>query len=142
MLICIKFLDFFQFLIINNFKFKLIFFVDKKRTQSALNCFENKVPEDKLQNNLFIEIDNHLKKVKESFADEAFIKTLGDKLNEIVTKEWKDRPEEEELIAERILFLIRNILLIKVPDEDLKDRLSSDQNAHDLLILLVSLIQM
>ncbi len=106
-----------------------------KSTQSALNCFENKIPEDKLQNNFFIEIDNQLKKVKESFADETFIKTIGDKLNEIVSKEWKDRPEEEELIAERILFLIRNILLIKVPDEDLENRLSTDQNSHDLLIL-------
>ena len=116
-------------------KYKFIF-NQNKSTQSALNCFENKVPEDKLQNNLFIEIDNQLKKVKESFADEVFIKTIGDKLNEIVSKEWKDRPEEEELIAERILFLIRNILLIKVPDEDLENRLSTDQNAHDLLILL------
>ena len=88
-----------------------------------------------MQNNFFIEIDNQLKKVKESFADEAFIKIIGDKLNEIVSKEWKDRPEEEELIAERILFLIRNILLIKIPDEDLENRLSTDQNSHDLLIL-------
>ena len=48
--------------------------------------------------------------------------------------EW---PEEEELIAERILFLIRNILLIKIPDEDAENRLSTDLNVQDLLILFV-----
>ena len=106
-------------------------------TQSALMCFENKVPTDKIQYNLFIEIENYLKKIKESFADEQFLKTLCDKLNSIIVKDWEDRPEEEELIAERILFLIRNILLIKIPDEDAENRLSTDLNVQDLLILFV-----
>ena len=104
-------------------------------TQSALNCFELKVPDDKIQHNTFIEIDNYLKNVKESFANEEFIKVLCDKLNELISKNWEDRPEEEDMIVERILFLIRNILLIKPPDEDLTNRLATDLNSHDLLIL-------
>jgi len=104
-------------------------------TQSALNCFEQKIPEDKIKYNLFIEIDGYLKRVKEAFADEQFIKLICERLKEIVGKNWEDRPEEEDLIAERILFLIRNILLIKPSDDDAVNRLETDINSHDLLIL-------
>lgn len=103
-------------------------------TQSALNCFELKIPEDKIHYNIYLEIDNQLKRVKESFANEGFIKVLSERVNEIMQKEWQDRPEEEELILERILFLIRNILLIKNTDDD-SNRLETDLNSHDLLIL-------
>ncbi len=103
-------------------------------TQSAYNCFEMKVPEDKIQYNIFIEIDNRLKAIKETFADERFVRVLTDKLNEIVFKEWQDRPEEEDLVAERILYLIRNILLIKCSDEETESRLATDLNSHDMLI--------
>jgi timeless len=103
-------------------------------TQSALNCFELKIPEDKLQYNIFLEIDNYLLKAKEPFANESFIKIISDRLKEIISKSWEDRPEEEDLIAERILFLIRNILEIKLSDDD-ENRLETDLNSHDLLLL-------
>ncbi len=104
-------------------------------TQSALNCFELKIPEDKLQYNIFIEIDNYLKKTKEPFTDEKFCQVLCDKLKEIVEKNWEDREEEEEMIAERILYLIRNMLQMKPCDEDTANRLETDINAHDMMIL-------
>lgn len=103
-------------------------------TQSALHCFDLKVPDDKFHYNIFLEIDNQLKRVKKSFADEEFIRVLSEKVDEIMRKEWQDRPEEEELILERILFLIRNILLIKCSEDDV-DRLETDINSHDNLIL-------
>jgi timeless len=104
-------------------------------TQSALNCFELKIPEDKLKYNVFIEIDTYLQKTKEPFADDKFIKIICDQLKEIISKNWEDRPEEEDLIAERILFLIRNILQIKLCDDDTVNRLETDINSHDMLIL-------
>jgi timeless len=103
-------------------------------TQSALNCFDMKQPEDKIKQNIFIEIDNSLQGIKESFADETFSQVLTDKLVTINAKQWEDRPEEEELIVERILYLIRNILAIKTNDTD-DNRLETDLNSHDLLIL-------
>lgn len=104
-------------------------------TQSALNCFELKIPEDKLKYNIFIEIESFLKKTKEPFTDEKFIQILSDKLKEVVSKEWEDRAEEEDLVVERILFLIRNILQIKPSDDDGSNRLETDINSHDILIL-------
>ena len=104
-------------------------------TQSALNSFEQKTPEDKIQYNLFIEVDNRLKAVKESFADEGFSRVICARMNEIVTKDWQERPEEEDLILERILYLIRNMLLIKNNENDETNRLESDLNTHDQLIL-------
>lgn len=104
-------------------------------TQSALNCFELKVPDDKLHYAIYLEIDNRLKATKEMFADEDFIKVLNNRLNDIIHKEWQDRPEEEELILERILYLIRNILLIKNSEHDEENRLETDLNSHDQLLL-------
>ena len=103
-------------------------------TQSALNCFELKIPEDKIKYNTFLEIDNYLIKAKEPFANESFIKMVSDRLKEIIAKSWEDRPEEEDLIAERILFLIRNVLQIKLSDDD-ENRLETDLNSHDMLLL-------
>lgn len=103
-------------------------------TQSALNCFELKIPNDKFHYNIFLEIDNQLKRVKKSFADESFIQVLSERVDAIMRKEWQDRPEEEELILERILYLVRNILLIKCSEDD-ADRLETDINSHDNLIL-------
>lgn len=104
-------------------------------TQSALNCFELKIPEDKLKYNVFLEIDNHLVKTKEPFANDAFIKIITDKLKEISSKSWEDRPEEEDMMVERILYLFRNVLQIKLSDDDVENRLESDMNTHDLLLL-------
>lgn len=104
-------------------------------TQSAFNCFELQIPEDKLKYNIFIEIDNYLIKTKEPFSNESFIKVITDRLREIVNKSWEDRPEEEDLIAERILFLIRNVLQIKLSDDDVENRLETDLNSHDLMLL-------
>jgi len=78
-------------------------------TQSALNCFELKVPEDKLKYNIFIEIDSYLKKAKEPFTDEKFVQIVCERLHEIVSKSWEDRPEEEDIFwrSLRLLCTIR-----------------------------------
>lgn len=104
-------------------------------TQSAFNCFEMKVPEDKQKYNTFIEIDTALQKTKDSFSDEKFILIVCEKLKEIISKSWEDRKEEEDMIAERVLFLLRNILQIKISNDDNANRLDTDINAHDLMIL-------
>ena len=104
-------------------------------TQSALNSFDLKVPDDKIHFNIFIEIDNRLKTVKESFADEAFARVICARMNEIVNKDWQERPEEEDLILERMLYLIRNILLVKNSEHDEENRLETDLNSHDQVIL-------
>ena len=104
-------------------------------TQSAFNCFEMKVPEEKVQYNIFLEIDNRLKSIKQSFANEKFFQVITDKLNDIAHRDWQERPEEDDLVVERILYLIRNVLLIKSTDEEADTRLGTDLNIHDLLVM-------
>lgn len=104
-------------------------------TQSAIVCYDYKIPTESLIRNVFIEIDNYLQKAKESFADEAFIKIICNKLDTILNKDWQDRPEEDENTIERILYLLRNILFIKTADDnDGANRLITDLNSHDLVI--------
>ena len=62
-------------------------------TQSALNCFEQKVPEDKLHYNIYPEIDNHLTKVKEAFSDKQFVKIICERLKEIIGRMFEQKQE-------------------------------------------------
>ena len=82
-------------------------------TQSSALCYDFKIPNDKLENDIFIKIDLYLKAHKEAFADVQFLKYLCIKLKELLSKTWSTRQEEEELAIERILLLLRNMLAMK-----------------------------
>ncbi len=103
-------------------------------TQSAITCYDRKVPTDKIERNVYLQIDGYLQKAKESFADEVLIKILNKKLNEILAKDWKNRPEDDELIIERVLFLLRNMLMIKAGSDDDDESFATSLNSQDTLI--------
>jgi timeless len=103
-------------------------------TQSAITCYDRKIPTDKIERNVYLQIDGYLQKAKQSFSDEPLIKILNKKLNEILAKDWKNRPEDEEMIIERILFLLRNMLMIRPGSDDDDESFATSLNSHDTLI--------
>ena len=100
-------------------------------TQSSAICYDFKIPEDKIENDIYIKIDLYLKTHKEAFADVGFLKYLCVTLKKTLEKNWKERDDEDENIIERILLLLRNILAMKFD----VDNASKNLNAHDKLIL-------
>jgi hypothetical protein len=57
-------------------------------------------------------LQNYQQKAKESFANEAFIKIICNKLDNILIKDWQDRPEEDKNKIEMIFCLERNITFV------------------------------
>ncbi|XP_022107896.1 protein timeless homolog [Acanthaster planci] len=101
-------------------------------TQSPEICFQ-KVPEDKMFRNYFLEVLSHLQSYKEAFADEELMGLLARKLKKLLDLEWESRREEHTLLMERILLLIRNILHVPA-DPGYEKRTDDDASVHDQVL--------
>ncbi|XP_038077743.1 protein timeless homolog isoform X2 [Patiria miniata] len=101
-------------------------------TQSPEICFQ-KVPEDKMFRNYFLEVLSHLQSYKEAFADEELMGLLARKLKKLLDLEWESRREDHTLLMERILLLVRNILHVPA-DPGYEKRTDDDASVHDQVL--------
>ncbi|XP_060068073.1 protein timeless homolog [Ylistrum balloti] len=102
-------------------------------TQPAIICFKNAVPADKTMYNYYLEVEAELQGYKEVFVDEDFFSTLTERLGQLLKLDWEHRQEEDRLLIERILILIRNILHVP-PNQDQEQRTDDDATIHDQVI--------
>ncbi|XP_021358144.1 protein timeless homolog [Mizuhopecten yessoensis] len=102
-------------------------------TQPAIICFKNAIPVDKTMYNYYLEVEAELQGYKEVFVDEDFFSTLTERLGELLKLDWEHRQEEDRLLIERILILIRNILHVP-PNQDQEQRTDDDATIHDQVI--------
>ncbi|XP_067687307.1 protein timeless homolog [Haliotis asinina] len=105
-------------------------------TQPTVLCFGNKLPTDKTMRNHALEIDTHLQSYKEAFIDEELFAVLAAKVGDILKLDWESRHEEDRLLLERLLILIRNILHIP-PNPDLEQRTDDDASLHDQVLWVI-----
>ncbi|XP_033732500.1 protein timeless homolog isoform X2 [Pecten maximus] len=102
-------------------------------TQPAIICFKNAIPADKTMYNYYLEVEAELQGYKEVFVDEDFFSTLTERLGQLLKLDWEHRQEEDRLLIERILILIRNILHVP-PNQDQEQRTDDDATIHDQVI--------
>ncbi|XP_071101341.1 protein timeless homolog [Haliotis cracherodii] len=105
-------------------------------TQPTVLCFGNKLPTDKTMRNHALEIDSHLQAYKEAFIDEELFAVLAAKVGDILKLDWESRHEEDRLLLERLLILIRNILHVP-PNPDLEQRTDDDASLHDQVLWVI-----
>uniref|UniRef100_A0A665TCC4 Timeless circadian clock n=1 Tax=Echeneis naucrates TaxID=173247 RepID=A0A665TCC4_ECHNA len=104
-------------------------------TQPAMLCF-GKVPEDPVFRHHFLEVTSHLQAYKEAFASERVFGILSETLYNLLQLDWDQRQEEDNLLIERILLLVRNILHVPAdPCEEKK--VDDDASIHDRLLWAV-----
>uniref|UniRef100_A0A3B4B8N7 Uncharacterized protein n=1 Tax=Periophthalmus magnuspinnatus TaxID=409849 RepID=A0A3B4B8N7_9GOBI len=85
-------------------------------TQPAMLCF-GKVPDDPVFRHHFLEVTSHLQAYKETY----------------VQCDWEHRQEEDNLLIERILMLVRNVLHVPAdPNEEKK--VDDDASIHDRVL--------
>ncbi|XP_041438460.1 protein timeless homolog isoform X2 [Xenopus laevis] len=101
-------------------------------TQPALLCF-GKVPQDPTFRHHFLQIVSYLQAYKEAFADERLFGVLSEKLYDLLQMEWEQREEEHNLLIERILLLVRNILHVP-PDPEEEKSVDDDASIHDRVL--------
>ncbi|XP_022340668.2 protein timeless homolog [Crassostrea virginica] len=102
-------------------------------TQPAILCFNNHIPEDKTLRNHYLEIESQLQSYKEVFVDEELFGVLTRKMGDLLKLDWEHRHEEDRLLIERMLILIRNVLHVP-PNTDREQRTDDDASIHDQVI--------
>jgi len=102
-------------------------------TSPELLLFKEELPEDKETRNFYLQIQNHRHTYKEAFVDEQLWSTLTKTLGTLLKKDWDERLEDDKLIIERILILVRNVL--QVPTNVRREgRTSDDASVHDQVL--------
>lgn len=101
-------------------------------TSSALMFYNDELPTEKVTRTLYQEIVSHLQGYKIALTEEGVWNTVRDHLSKLLSIDTSERGEENEIIIERILTFIRNVLQIPPPDNDL--RTDNDATVHDELL--------
>ena len=80
--------------------------------------------------NYYLQIQAQRQGYKAAFIDAALWKVLTKTLGSLLKKDWDERLEDDKLIIERILILIRNVL--QVPTNVRREgRTMDDVSLHD-----------
>ncbi|KAJ8260198.1 hypothetical protein GJAV_G00178210 [Gymnothorax javanicus] len=101
-------------------------------TQPALLCF-GKVPDDPAFRHHFLQVVSYLQAYKEAFASEKVFGVLSETLYNLLQLEWEQRQEEDNLLIERILLLVRNVLHVPADPYEEKN-VDDDASVHDKLL--------
>ncbi|XP_027764170.1 protein timeless homolog isoform X2 [Empidonax traillii] len=101
-------------------------------TQPALLCF-GKVPADAASRHHFLQVLSYLQAYKEAFANEKVFLVLSEKLYDLLQLDWEQRQEEDMLLIERILLLVRNVLHVP-PDPPEEQGVDGDASVHDRVL--------
>ncbi|XP_076124222.1 protein timeless homolog [Alosa pseudoharengus] len=106
-------------------------------TQPALLCF-GKVPEDPTFRHHFLQVVSYLQAYKEAFASEKVFGVLSETLYNLLQLDWEQRQEEDNLLIERILLLVRNVLHVPADPYEEKN-VDDDASVHDKLLWAIHL---
>ncbi|KAG1931105.1 protein timeless homolog [Pimephales promelas] len=104
-------------------------------TQPALLCF-GKVPDDPAFRHHFLQVTSYLQAYKEAFADEKIFTVLSETLYNLLQLDWEQRAEEDNLLIERVLLLVRNVLHVPADPYEEKN-VDDDASVHDKLLWAV-----
>ncbi|EYC02698.1 hypothetical protein Y032_0098g3079 [Ancylostoma ceylanicum] len=103
-------------------------------TQPAIVSLQGKQPEDRDEWQTFWLLEENLRRAKLAFADVKFFTVLKQRLEKyFLETDWEDRFEEERLVMERIIVLLRYIFSISPTDRDGK-RTTTESSSHDRVI--------
>ncbi|KAF7990289.1 hypothetical protein HCN44_000094 [Aphidius gifuensis] len=95
----------------------------------TLMVYNEEIPKEKTNRNLYLQLVGYLQSYKTSLTDDRLWKVASSRLSKILEMEPGERGEENSLIIERILTLIRNIL--QVPPDDNEKRANTEATVHD-----------
>ncbi|VDO73554.1 unnamed protein product [Haemonchus placei] len=104
-------------------------------TQPAIVSLQGKQPEDRDEWQTYWTLEENLRRAKLAFADVKFFAVLKKKLEKyFMETDWEDRLEEDRLVMERIIVLLRYIFSIS-PTEGDGRRTAAESNSHDRVIM-------
>nr|XP_022919507.1 protein timeless homolog [Onthophagus taurus] len=102
-------------------------------TTPALMLWQEEVPIELTQRNHYLQIEDHLHNYKQSFADIEVWAVLSKRMSKILEVDFSERGDENSLIIERILILVRNVLYVP-SNPDAERRPDNDASIHDQVL--------
>nr|WJN01327.1 timeout protein [Pachycrepoideus vindemmiae] len=105
-------------------------------TSPALLVYNEELPTEKITRSFYLQIIAHLQQYKSAMANDAVWGVMHEKMKNILSIESEERGEENELIMERILTLIRNVLRVPASDQD--TRTDNDTSIHDEVLFALN----
>jgi timeless len=110
-------------------------------TNPALLLFKEEMPTERDQKKIFLELIDHLFAYKQVLAyDVKFWSVVAKHMLRILNVSTDQREEDDKILFERILILLRNAL--HVPSQDEHEVVYGDDNVHDKLLVALKLAGM
>ncbi|XP_012222325.1 protein timeless homolog isoform X1 [Linepithema humile] len=101
-------------------------------TSPAFLIYNEQIPTEKTTYSLYQQIILYLQEYKAALTDESVWLAVVGRLGTLLSIDNAERGEEDELIIERILVFIRNVL--QVPPNDNDKRADNDATVHDEIL--------
>ncbi|KAL2717469.1 protein timeless isoform X1, partial [Vespula squamosa] len=124
-----------QVLFIGLDKYNYIYRLIINLTSPALLIYNEQIPMEKTMRSFYLQIISHLQSYKVALADDQIWKIVNNRLTNIFSIDNMERGEENEMIIERILALIRNVL--QVPPDENEKRTDNDATVHDQVLFVL-----
>ncbi|XP_053978576.1 protein timeless homolog isoform X1 [Hylaeus volcanicus] len=105
-------------------------------TSPVLLIYNERVPTDKMEHTIYQKLISYTQAYKVAFTDDRVWTTLSNRLSEILKLDNVERGEENNMIIERILIFIRNIL--QVPPDENENRADTDVTVHDQVLFALN----
>lgn len=102
-------------------------------TNPTLLLYSEKIPKDVASRRNFVELVDILQRYKDAFADQAIWTVLQQRMQKMLLIEWNERMDEQNLLIERVLVLIRNVLQVPA-NPDAERRSDNDASVHDQVL--------
>lgn len=101
-------------------------------TNPALLLFREELPEEKVTRKQFLQLVRHQQAYKEAFTSQQVWEALAGRLRALLEIPKEEREEDDRLLLERILVLIRNVLWAPASPEE--GRTDNDSSVHDQVL--------
>ncbi|XP_031834411.1 circadian regulator timeout [Nomia melanderi] len=105
-------------------------------TSPVLLLYNEQIPTDKMQHSIYQKLIFYTQEYKVAFIDDRIWTTLSNRLSKILKLDTMERGEEKEMMIERILIFIRNVL--QVPPDENENRVDNDVTVHDEVLFALN----
>ena len=96
--------------------------------------FKEQIPDNIEKRKIYLDLQQYVFNYKQDLSiDVMFWSVIAKQMLKILQIEQDKREEDDKIILERMLILIRNILNITAPDEE--DCIAGEDNTHDKLLI-------
>ncbi|XP_033326523.2 circadian regulator timeout [Megalopta genalis] len=105
-------------------------------TSPVFLIYNEEIPTEKTQRSIYQKLVSFTQQYKTALTEDCIWTTLSNRLSNILKIDSSERGEEKEMMIERILIFIRNVLQIP-PDENEK-RVDNDATIHDEVLFALN----